>query len=144
MLAVIAAFAIFFFLLAIGTPVFVGVFLGAGSGLMMVQGWPAIWGFFTNSFHAKMSQYFFAVIPMFILVGMLSETGGLGRRAYEAFHKLVGHLRGGLLTTTIFAAAAFGACSGSTVASAALFSKVALHFDCSTVIHASQRISILF
>ena len=126
MLSVIAAFGIFFVLLAIGTPVFVGVFIGAGIGLVLVQGWNAVWGFFTHSLHHQMAQYFFAIIPMFILVGMLSESGGLGIRAYEAFHKLVGHFRGGLLTTTTFAAAAFGACSGSSVASAALFSKIAL------------------
>ena len=126
MLAVIIAFAIFFILLALGTPVFVGVFSGTAIGLGLVRGWDSLWAIFSLSFHTMLARYMFAVVPMFILVGMLSESGGLGMRAYVAFHKLVGHLRGGLLTTTIFAAAAFGACSGSTVASAALFSKVAL------------------
>ncbi|MBI2868389.1 MAG: TRAP transporter large permease [Chloroflexi bacterium] len=126
MLAVLTAFGLFFVLLALGTPIFVGVFIGAGVGLFMVQGWSALWTFFTTSIHAMIAQYFFAVIPMFILVGMLADSGGMGVRAYNAFHKLVGHVRGGLLITTIFAAAAFGACSGSSVASAALFAKVSL------------------
>ncbi|MBI2868515.1 MAG: TRAP transporter large permease [Chloroflexi bacterium] len=126
MFGVLIAFGLFFFLLAIGTPIFVGVFVGAALGLYLVRGWDAVWGFFTHSLHADLAQYFFAIIPMFILVGMLSESGGLGQRAYETFHKLIGHIRGGLLVATTFAAAAFGACSGSTIASAALFSKVAL------------------
>jgi tripartite ATP-independent transporter DctM subunit len=126
MLGVIVAFAVFFVLLALGTPVFVGVFSGTAIGLGLVRSWDTMWSIFSLSFHTLLARYMFAVVPMFILVGMLSESGGLGIRAYVAFHKLVGHLRGGLLTTTIFAAAAFGACSGSTVASAALFSKVAL------------------
>ncbi|MBI2868996.1 MAG: TRAP transporter large permease [Chloroflexi bacterium] len=126
MIAVVAAFLIFLTLIAIGTPVFFGIFIGAGVGLYLVQGWSALWSFFSLSLHTVIAQYTFAVIPMFILVGTLAESGGLGVRAYQSFHKLVGHVSGGLLISTTLAAAAFGACSGSTVASAALFSKIAL------------------
>ncbi|MBI2869802.1 MAG: TRAP transporter large permease [Chloroflexi bacterium] len=120
------AFGSFFVLLALGTPIFVGIFLGAGLGLWIIRGYDTVLAFFSHSIHAILAQYFFAVLPLFILVGTLAEAGGLGVRAYEAFHKLVGHIRGGLLVSTTYAAAAFGACSGSSVASAALFTKIAL------------------
>ena len=126
MLGVGAAFGIFFFLLAIGTPVFVGIFLGAGIGLWVVRSYDTLWAYYRFGLHDILAHYHFAVFPMFILIGSLAESGGLGLRAYTAFHKLLGHIRGGVLVATTYAAAAFGACSGSSVASAALFSKVAL------------------
>jgi tripartite ATP-independent transporter DctM subunit len=122
----IATFVIFFILLAIGAPVFVGILLGATVGLYIQIGFGGTWGYLADSLYYIMTSYVFATIVMFILIGQLSDSGGLGTRAYQAFYKLVGHLRGGVFTSTIFAAAAFGACSGSSVASAALFARIAL------------------
>lgn len=125
MTGLIVAFIIFFFLLAIGSPLFINLLLGAIVGLYIQIGFQGTWGYLSEGLHYILSIYVFAVIVMFILVGYLADSGGLGTRAYNAFHKLFGHIRGGVLVTTVFAAAAFGACSGATVASAALFSKIA-------------------
>jgi len=122
----IIVFALIFFLLVTGVPIAFCIFSGGILGLLLLGGSKLLIGFFSYSIHHLMASYPLAVGPMFILVGTLADVGGLGERCYNAFHTLLGHLRGGLLMATTAAAAVFGACSGSSVASAALFSKLAL------------------
>ncbi len=126
MAGLVVAFALFMVLLVIGSPMFVGILLGASVGLMIQIGFNGLWAYLGDSLHAILGNYVFATIVMFVLVGALSESGGLGERAYQTFHTLLGHIRGGVFIATIGAAAAFGACSGSSIASAAMFAKVAL------------------
>lgn len=119
-------FGFIFLLLAFGVPIGFCILGGAIIGLFLVGGVNTAVGFFTHSIHHLSASYVLAVAPLFILVGTLAEAGGLGERAYLAFHKLLGHFRGGLLMATTGAAALFGACCGSSIASAALFSRLAL------------------
>jgi C4-dicarboxylate transporter, DctM subunit len=70
------------------------------------------------------SGYTFAVLPMFILMGLFTLHGGISGQAYEAVYKLIGKLPGSLSIATTWACVAFGATSGSTIAAATLFTKV--------------------
>jgi len=125
-LVLVSVFGLIFALLAFGVPIAFCMLGGGIIGLWLFGGLKLVYGFFSYSLHHLMANYPLAVAPMFILVGTLAEVGGLGERAYNAFHKLLGNLRGGILLATTGAAALFGACCGSSVAGAALFSKVAL------------------
>ena len=125
-IVVCVVFCLVFFLLIIGVPIAFSILGGSIIGLWIIGGPKVIEGFFGYSLHHLMANYPIAVAPMFILVGMLADKSLLGVKTYNAFHKLLGSLRGGLLIATTGAAAVFGACSGSSIASAALFSKVAL------------------
>src|SRR3954465_3921257 len=71
------------------------------------------------------TDYTFGVIPMFLLMGAFVTTSGMSRELFRAANAFVGHLRGGLGIATIAACAAFAAICGSSVATAATFSKVA-------------------
>jgi len=67
-----------------------------------------------------------SIIPLFVLMGYFTATSGLSRDLYSAFNAWLGHLRGGLAMATIAACGAFGAISGSSIATAATMTEVAL------------------
>jgi len=71
------------------------------------------------------TDYNFAVIPLFLLMGSFATTSGMSRELFRAANAFVGHLRGGLGIATIAACGGFAAICGSSVATAATFSRVA-------------------
>src|SRR4249920_3954164 len=67
----------------------------------------------------------FAIVPLFLLMGSFATTSGMSRELFRAGNAFLGHLRGGLGIATIAACGGFAAICGSSVATAATFSKVA-------------------
>ena len=67
-----------------------------------------------------------SVIPLFILMGMLVSRAGLAKELYRASHAFLGHRKGGLSMATIVACGGFSAICGSSLATAATMSKVAM------------------
>jgi tripartite ATP-independent transporter DctM subunit len=72
------------------------------------------------------SSYAFSVLPLFVLMGQLSFNAGIAKRLYDAAHKFMGHIPGGLAMATVGACTAFGSVVGSTTATAATFSSVSV------------------
>jgi C4-dicarboxylate transporter, DctM subunit len=72
------------------------------------------------------SSYDFGVIPLFVLMGLLVSVADLGRDAFLAANVLLGRMRGGLGVATVAANAVFAAVTGVSIASAAVFTKVAV------------------
>jgi C4-dicarboxylate transporter, DctM subunit len=79
----------------------------------------------TTSFQA-IREYVFGVIPLFVLMGLLSNLSGVSQEIYNAFNVFLRRVRGGLGIATVGANAIFATITGVSVASAAVFSKVAL------------------
>jgi tripartite ATP-independent transporter DctM subunit len=71
-------------------------------------------------------NYGLSVVPLFILMGLFVNKGGLSRELYAVSFAFLGHLRGGLAMATICACAGFSAICGSSLATAATMSKVAM------------------
>jgi len=71
------------------------------------------------------TDFNFAVIPLFLLMGAFATTSGMSRELFRSANTFVGHLRGGLGIATIAACGGFAAICGSSVATAATFSRVA-------------------
>lgn len=67
-----------------------------------------------------------ACIPLFILMGSFAAHGGFARRAYNGVYALSQGIRGSLGVATCFSCAVFGAISGSSIATTAIFGKMAL------------------
>src|SRR5215510_10555191 len=67
----------------------------------------------------------FAVVPLFLLMGSFASTSGMSRELFRGANAFLGHLRGGLGIATIAACGGFAAICGSSVATAATFSRVA-------------------
>ena len=71
-------------------------------------------------------QYAFSVVPLFILMGNFVTRAGMAEELYAVCYAFLGHLRGGLAMATIVACGGFGAICGSSLATAATMSKVAM------------------
>jgi tripartite ATP-independent transporter DctM subunit len=69
-------------------------------------------------------SYTLSVIPLFILMGNFVVRARMSDELYQAAYTFLGHLRGGLAMSTVIACAGFGAICGSSIATAATFTKV--------------------
>ncbi len=74
----------------------------------------------------SVSDEAFATVPMFVMMGLVVSRCGLGRDVYEFANSVFGGLRGGLGIATVAANAIFAAVTGSSIASASVFAKVAV------------------
>jgi tripartite ATP-independent transporter DctM subunit len=74
----------------------------------------------------KVATYSLSVIPLFILMGGFALYGGIGHELYAACVRWLGRFPGGLAIATTAANALFGACSGSSLAAAATFTKLSV------------------
>ncbi|MEM1376679.1 MAG: TRAP transporter large permease [Pseudomonadota bacterium] len=72
------------------------------------------------------SNYELSIIPLFVLMGYLSSEAGLSRDIFRGLNALLGRVRGGVAIAAIGACAAFGAVSGSSVATASTMGRIAL------------------
>ncbi|PWE34268.1 C4-dicarboxylate ABC transporter permease [Maritimibacter sp. 55A14] len=76
--------------------------------------------------HSKVSSQALSLIPTFILIGYLAYYAGLTRALFEAAKRWVAWVPGGLAVATVFATAGFAAVSGASVATAAVFTRIAI------------------
>jgi C4-dicarboxylate transporter DctM subunit len=79
----------------------------------------------TGPFYAVFN-YEFTVIPLFVLMGLLANAAGASQDLYDAGFKWIGRSKGGLGIVTVLANAVFAAVTGVSIASAAVFGKIAV------------------
>ena len=72
------------------------------------------------------SAYSLSVIPLFILMGAVAARGNMATELFQACNAVFSGIRGALANATIGACALFGAICGSSIATAATFSRVAI------------------
>ena len=122
----IASFACLITLMLVGVPVgFVMLLIGL-AGFGIIVSWDASMSLVARDLFGMMSSYNLTVVPLFVLMGQVAFHAGISGRLFNAAHKFVGHLRGGLAIATIGACAGFSAICGSTSATAATMASVAL------------------
>jgi tripartite ATP-independent transporter DctM subunit len=73
----------------------------------------------------SVTDWNFAVVPLFLLMGSFATNSGMSREIFRAANAYLGHFRGGLGIATIAACGGFSAICGSSVATAATFSRIA-------------------
>ena len=76
--------------------------------------------------HSKIASQALSLIPTFILIGYLAYYAGLTKALFEAAKRWVGWLPGGLAVSTVFATAGFAAVSGASIATSAVFARIAI------------------
>ncbi|KAA0921128.1 TRAP transporter large permease [Aquicoccus porphyridii] len=76
--------------------------------------------------HSKVASQSLSLIPTFILIGYLAYYAGLTKALFEAAKRWLAWLPGGLAVSTVFATAGFAAVSGASVATAAVFARIAI------------------
>ncbi len=83
-------------------------------------------GLLTTTPYSTTAVYAFAILPLFILMGLFAMHAGLSTRAFDAAYKWVGRLPGGIAIATTWANAMFAACTGSSVVACAVFTRISL------------------
>ncbi|MGP6088976.1 TRAP transporter large permease [Antarctobacter jejuensis] len=76
--------------------------------------------------YSTFSNYSLSIVPMFLLMGYFATLGGMSKALFKAAESFLGHRRGGVAMAAIGACAGFGAICGSSLATAATMSRVAL------------------
>ena len=113
-------------LLALRVPIGVGLLLvGMGGLALMISPEAALIKGGVVSFEI-ISKYELGVLPLFLLMAHLCFAAGASRDFFDVAAKFVGHRRGGLALASIGGCAGFGAISGSSLATVATISSVAL------------------
>ena len=72
------------------------------------------------------ASHIFGVVPLFVLTGFLVAHADIGKDAFEVANQLLRRLRGGLGVATVASNAVFAAITGVSIASAAVFTRVAV------------------
>ncbi len=122
----VVAFLVLFSLMALRVPIGVSMGLVGVAGFALMSGVGPALKLVAMSPIRTVTDLSFAVIPLFLLMGAFTTASGMSRELYRASNAWLGHLPGGLAMATIAACAGFGAICGSSVATAATFSNVAL------------------
>ncbi|MFC5584284.1 TRAP transporter large permease [Nitratireductor kimnyeongensis] len=79
-----------------------------------------------NETYSTFSGYSLSIVPLFLLMGQFATLGGMSRALFKAAETWMGHKRGGVAMAAVGACAGFGAICGSSLATAATMSQVAL------------------
>jgi tripartite ATP-independent transporter DctM subunit len=119
-------FGIMLVLMAIRTPIAVAMFAAGAVGYVTQSGWLPLASFLNSQAYARFASYDLSVIPLFILMGNFATQGGISRALFEFASVVMARFRGGLAMAAVLACAAFGAICGSSVATAATITQVAL------------------
>ncbi len=112
------------------------IYAGMPIGIaLIVLGFCGIWMMKGNTIIAErmlpqagaeyMKNYFFGVVPLFVLMGLLVAASDVGKETFQVARWALRRVRGGLGIATVAANAVFAAITGSSIASAAVFTRVA-------------------
>lgn len=112
------------------------IYAGMPIGIaLIVLGFVGIWFMKGNTIIAErmlalaaveyMRNYFFGVVPLFVLMGLLVAASDVGKETFQVARWALRNVRGGLGIATVAANAVFAAITGSSIASAAVFTRVA-------------------
>jgi len=114
-------------LIAIGVPIAVALLVIGLVGLgVLKRDFQIAVDTLSLAAQGTISEYVFATVPLFVLMGLFVSVSEIGRDSFRAAQHAFGRLRGGLGIATVAANAVFAAITGISIASAAIFSKIAV------------------
>ena len=107
-------------------PIAVSLALVGAGGYAAIDGWHKALAVVASVPFELASAYSLSVVPLFILMGAVASRAQMSRELFDAANAVFSGFRGALASATVGACAAFGAICGSSIATAATFSKVAI------------------
>ncbi len=108
-----------------GVPIFVAMGLVGIIGLIYTSGLNGAMGTIASLPYAVFANYGLAVVPLFFLMGAFVGEANVTEDAFNSAYKLIGKVRGGLAMATCIGSGLAAATMGSSVANAALFTRMA-------------------
>jgi C4-dicarboxylate transporter, DctM subunit len=122
----IALFALMMILIVLRMPIAISMFVCGAAGFGMIAGWKPLIGLMSSVPFSRVANHELTVIPLFVLMGQFASQGGLSQSLYRSARAWFGHYRGGIAVATIGGCAAFGAICGSSIATGATMTTIAL------------------
>ncbi|MDA7426023.1 TRAP transporter large permease [Thalassococcus lentus] len=123
----IYSFPVLLGLIFMRVPIGLAMFSVGFGGLWVVMGKPNLpLAQLKDVAYTTFSNYSLSIVPMFLLMGYFATLGGMSQALFKAAEGFLGHRRGGVAMAAIGACAGFGAICGSSLATAATMSRVAL------------------
>jgi tripartite ATP-independent transporter DctM subunit len=114
-------------LILLGLPIGLSLISTGAVGVWLIRDNPDLaFRFTAMATYSGIQDYLFATIPLFVLMGLLVSVSDVGKDTFEVAEALLKRLRGGLGMATVAANAVFAAVTGVSIASAAVFTKVAV------------------
>jgi len=114
-------------LILIGLPIGITLISSAAIGVWLIRDNPDLaFRFTAMATYSGIQDYLFATIPLFVLMGLLVSVSNIGKDTFDVAQALLRRVRGGLGMATVGANAVFAAVTGVSIASAAVFTKVAV------------------
>lgn len=128
MSAALIGFAILLLLTFAGLPLGFATLAVGIVGFAILRGWDfgAALAMTGQQVMDTAASYSLSVVPLFILMGVFIHRSQISEDLFTAANALVGRMRGGLAQAAVLACAGFSAVSGSSLATAATMSKVAM------------------
>ena len=115
-----------FILLALRVPVWATLAMIGFFGNVALSGWTSAFALAGTTPFDTASAYTLSVIPLFVLMGEVASSTRLSADLFVASRVVLSGLRGGLSVAALAASACFGAVCGSSVATAATMTRIAL------------------
>lgn len=122
----VTGFAALFAMMILRVPIGVAMGLVGVGGFAGVAGWKPALNLLAQSPIRTVTDFNLTLIPFFVLMGVLATNSGMSRELFRSGRHWFGFLRGGMAMSTIGACAGFAAICGSSVATAATMTKIAL------------------
>jgi C4-dicarboxylate transporter, DctM subunit len=122
-LAVCAALLAFIYF---GMHIGVALIVTSFAGVALTKSGDVAAKFVSAAANDAIRDYLFGVVPLFVLMGMFVSISGVGRDTFDVFQWLMRRIRGGLGLATVASNAVFAAITGISIASASVFTKVAV------------------
>ena len=119
-------FGLMLLLMVVRVPIAGAMFMAGTAGFILQSGLSPFLSFLNNLAVSRLASYDLSVIPLFILMGHFATQGGISKALFKFAAALMGRFKGGLAMGAVLACAGFGAICGSSVATAATITGVAL------------------
>jgi C4-dicarboxylate transporter DctM subunit len=114
-------------LIFLRVPIGLAMFVAGLVGLMLVGGGPLVpFARLKSETFTTFSSYSLSIVPMFLLMGHFATLGGMSQALFKAAQSWIGHRKVGVAMAAVGACAGFGSICGSSLATAATMSRVAL------------------
>ena len=115
-----------FVLLALGFPIALALLSSGVIGLVAMRGWSAADYLLGSLPYSVTAEFAFIVVPLFLFMGHMAYSAGISEKGFRAASAWFGHIPGGLAISSVVACGAFATVSGSSIATAATISKIAV------------------
>lgn len=125
-LIAVSGFVALFAMMILRVPIGIAMGLVGVGGFAAVTGWKPALNLLAQSPIRTVTDFNLTLIPFFVLMGVLATNSGMSRELFRAGRHWFGPMRGGMAMSTIGACAGFAAICGSSVATAATMTKIAL------------------